>query len=76
MPPFFLGDGKEVKDERTAGKQADRGALRRCRALARQYRLLETGGSDFHGSHRPGVPVGAATISREMFERVLTAAGS
>jgi predicted metal-dependent phosphoesterase TrpH len=46
------------------------------RALARQYRLLETGGSDFHGSHRPGVPVGAATISREMFERVLTAAGS
>lgn len=44
------------------------------RGLARRYRLLETGGSDYHGSHRPGVPVGAATISPEMFERVLTAA--
>ena len=46
------------------------------RGLAKQHGLLETGGSDFHGSHRPGVPVGAATISEEMFERVLTAAGS
>lgn len=45
------------------------------RGLAKRYRLLETGGSDYHGSHRPGVGVGAATISAEMFERVLTATG-
>jgi predicted metal-dependent phosphoesterase TrpH len=43
------------------------------RAEARKYDLIETGGSDYHGSHRPSVPVGAATISREMFERLLTA---
>jgi hypothetical protein len=46
------------------------------RGLAKRHRLLETGGSDYHGSHRPGVGVGAATISAEMFDRVLTAVGS
>jgi predicted metal-dependent phosphoesterase TrpH len=45
------------------------------RAAARKYDLIETGGSDYHGAHRPSVPVGAATISREMFERLLTAVG-
>jgi predicted metal-dependent phosphoesterase TrpH len=45
------------------------------RAEARKYNLIETGGSDYHGAHRPSVPVGAATISREMFERLLTAVG-
>ena len=42
-------------------------------AMARKHRLLETGGSDFHGSHRPGIGVGAATIDRESYERLLTA---
>jgi predicted metal-dependent phosphoesterase TrpH len=46
----------------------------RWRNLARQHGLLETGGSDYHGAHRPGVAVGSATISPEMFERLLTAA--
>jgi hypothetical protein len=45
------------------------------RAQAREYHLLESGGSDFHGSHRPGVEVGSATISPEMFQRILTARG-
>lgn len=45
------------------------------RAIAKQYDLLQTGGSDFHGSHRPGVQVGDATVSAEMFDRLLTACG-
>jgi hypothetical protein len=44
------------------------------RQEARRHGLLETGGSDYHGAHRPGVSVGAATVSLEMYERVLTAA--
>lgn len=43
------------------------------RAIAKQHNLLETGGSDYHGSHRPGVRVGDATVSAEMFDRLLTA---
>ena len=36
-------------------------------SLARQYRLLATCGSDFHGKNRPGVPVGCAwRESREL----------
>jgi len=43
------------------------------RVQAREFGLIETGGSDYHGSHRPGVDVGDATVSAEMFERLLTA---
>lgn len=36
-------------------------------SLARQYKLLTTCGSDFHGKNRPGVPVGCAwRESREL----------
>jgi predicted metal-dependent phosphoesterase TrpH len=45
----------------------------RWRAEARRYGLIESGGSDYHGELRPGIDVGAATISREMFEHLLTA---
>jgi len=57
----------------TAYPAWDQGTTARWRGVARRHRLIETGGSDYHGSHRPGVPIGAATIGREMFERVLTA---
>ena len=43
------------------------------RAQAKRFDLLETGGSDYHGGNRSRITVGAATISAEMFERLLTA---
>lgn len=42
------------------------------RAQAKRFDLIETGGSDYHGGNRSRITVGAATISAEMFERLLT----
>ncbi len=41
------------------------------RSLARQYGLLMTGGSDFHGEgHKPGVPLGGWGVSLAVAERI------
>jgi predicted metal-dependent phosphoesterase TrpH len=47
--------------------------------LAARYALLVTGGSDFHGSVKPGVRLGTGCngnldVPREVFERLLAAA--
>ena len=38
-------------------------------SLARQYRLMATCGSDFHGANRPGVPLGCAWRPNGMLEK-------
>lgn len=44
---------------------------RRCRALAEQYHLIMTGGSDFHGEKRkPGVKLGAWGVSFEVVHQI------
>ncbi|AHF06656.1 PHP domain-containing protein [Desulfitobacterium metallireducens] len=44
---------------------------RRCRALAKQYHLITTGGSDFHGEERkPGVKLGEWGTSYEVVEQI------
>lgn len=51
----------------------DRRTTAHWRGQAKKFDLLETGGSDYHGGNRSRISVGAATISGEMFERLLTA---
>jgi predicted metal-dependent phosphoesterase TrpH len=45
-----------------------------CEALARRYDLVVTGGSDFHGTNKPGVELGVAAGGRllplEVWERI------
>ena len=45
--------------------------VKKCDALAGRYRLIKTGGSDFHGSNKKDIALGSACgrrIPREMFE--------
>jgi len=37
-------------------------------AIADRLKLLKTGGSDFHGDTKEGVPVGAANVSYDAVE--------
>jgi predicted metal-dependent phosphoesterase TrpH len=39
----------------------------RWRKVAKQYKLLTSGGSDFHGSRSPDTPLGASTIDEVLF---------
>jgi predicted metal-dependent phosphoesterase TrpH len=41
--------------------QHDAGARRRFMAIAERHGLLATGGSDYHGRHKPGVALGTGT---------------
>lgn len=43
-------------------------AVRRYDALAERLQLLKTGGSDFHGDSKEGVPVGASTVPCTLLE--------
>ncbi len=48
--------------------------VRRYRELARQYDILQTGGSDFHGRNKPAISLGRAgehRVPREMFDRLI-----
>jgi predicted metal-dependent phosphoesterase TrpH len=51
----------------------DAATTARWQQVARRFDLIQTGGSDYHGAHRPQVPVGAAFATPAMFERLLTA---
>lgn len=42
--------------------------VNRYKKLADRLGLLKTGGSDFHGTSREGVPIGTATVPYEMVE--------
>lgn len=47
----------------------------RCRAAAKRYGLIETGGSDFHGEARkPGVELGRWGVSLDVVQRLLAMA--
>lgn len=39
-------------------------------ALAKEKNLLISGGSDFHGSIKPGVPLGCSWVNEETFEKI------
>ncbi|MGB6129217.1 MAG: PHP domain-containing protein [Psychrilyobacter sp.] len=39
--------------------------------VAKKRNLILTGGSDFHGFHRPGIDLGAGNISIEVFEKMV-----
>lgn len=39
--------------------------------VAKKRNLILTGGSDFHGLHRPGIDLGAGNISIEVFEKMV-----
>lgn len=45
--------------------------------LAKQYNLLMTGGTDFHGSIKPGIQIGSGSgnffVPYELFEKIVTA---
>jgi predicted metal-dependent phosphoesterase TrpH len=49
-------------------------AVRRLRALAARFDLIETGGSDFHGPHR-GADVGELPVPASALQRLKDAAG-
>ena len=40
------------------------------RNLAKRFGLAITGGSDFHGTRRPGICLGEITINKEMVEKL------
>lgn len=42
------------------------GEVRYCEELARTYRLVVTGGSDFHGQNKPGIELGMAAGRRDL----------
>ena len=42
--------------------------VRRYEAIAKRLGLLRTGGTDYHGTQKEGVPVGAATVPYELVE--------
>lgn len=47
--------------------------VRLLNEIAERYHLLKTGGSDFHGSNKPGIELGTAAgrkIPREFFDRL------
>ena len=49
-------------------------AVERMSEIASQFNLLKTGGSDFHGSRKPGVELGIANgrrIPREWFDKIV-----
>ena len=71
--PARLGlDGLEVQHPNHTPKQR-----RHLARLARELGLLATGGSDFHGDHKPGVELGRGRgnvqVGPEVFEAVLDA---
>ena len=45
---------------------------KRIRQIARRHDLVETGGSDFHGSHRPGIRIGHGRGNLAIDESVLS----
>jgi len=50
----------------------DEETVRRCLDLARKYALAPTGGSDYHGTVKPGITLGRAAGGRPVADRVLT----
>jgi predicted metal-dependent phosphoesterase TrpH len=57
------------------------GSIRKLRKVARNYGLLETGGSDFHGADRPEVKLGRGRgsklqIGRDVYEALADRAKS
>lgn len=51
----------------------DTDAVAQMSAFAKKYDLLKTGGSDFHGSRKPGVQLGVANgrkVPREWFDQI------
>lgn len=39
--------------------------------LAKERRWMITGGSDFHGSNRPNIPIGASWIDEDLFRKLI-----
>ncbi len=49
----------------------DEETVRRCLALAEKYRLLPTGGSDYHGTVKPEARLGISSLGRPVPDSVL-----
>lgn len=72
---------KQLVDEGLAGVEVihsdhDDLTVRELDRLADRYKLLKTGGSDFHGSNKPTIGLGIANgrrIPREWFDRLVEA---
>ena len=49
----------------------DEETVHRCLALAEKYRLLPTGGSDYHGTVKPEARLGIGSLGRPVPDSVL-----
>jgi 3',5'-nucleoside bisphosphate phosphatase len=71
---LFGLDGLEVEHPSHTASQR-----RKLRRIAREHSLLTTGGSDFHGSNRPGIRLGRGrgdlAIPREVYDALLARIG-
>lgn len=65
--------GLQAMETRYSTYDADRCA--QADALAEEFALLHSGGSDFHGSAKPDIALGQAATDRESFEKLKQAAG-
>ena len=49
----------------------DAETVARCAALARTYALVATGGSDYHGTLKPGARLGIGSLGRPLPDEIL-----
>lgn len=74
---------KHLADEGLSGVEVihsdhDETWVRELERMADRFRLLKTGGSDFHGSNKPEIALGVANgrrVPREWFDRLRAAVG-
>jgi len=38
--------------------------------MAKERKLLISGGSDFHGASKPGIPLGCSWVDEEVFHQI------
>ncbi len=70
---------KDLVDQGLAGIETihsdhDQAMIEKCTRLAERYDLLQTGGSDFHGTNKKNIGLGSANgrrIPREMMDRLM-----
>jgi predicted metal-dependent phosphoesterase TrpH len=66
----FVDDGLVGLEVYHSGHTAE--AIRRYEQVAQRLKLLKTGGSDYHGNTKEGLPVGAVKVPYELVETLKT----
>ena len=70
--PAAVEQGLMAMETQYSTYRAEETAL--ARAIAAQFGLLESGGSDFHGDAKPQIALGQTGIDEELFEKLKSAA--